>query len=263
MFVRERAVVIVLRRTLYAVFIPSLPKRREARRDMSRVLLVFGLVVSPAAPLAVSFAPGLLGPAASAGPLLRRLRAVGVTHLAAVPQSDATVEHCADMYAVPQLCRTCGLRVPVSYPSHRTYLRHRAALRARCLGHAVRTAHSVAPQVEQELLESGALDGIISLSPTGEPDLDPELGSALDRKEWVHICGDISDLAGAKRLPDPLIPPLTIALALAIAIAIAIVLALTLALTLAFTLLPNPSPSLAGAKRVGGRTVWLNLQALS
>ena len=123
--------------------------------------------------------------------------------------------------------------------------------------------HSVDAQVEQELLESGALDGIISLSPTGEPDLDPELGSALDRKEWVHICGDISDLAGANRVPDPLIPTLTIALALALAIAIAIVLALTLALTLAFTLLPNPSPSLAGAKRVGGRTVWLNLQALS
>ena len=102
MFVRERAVVIVLRRKLYAVFIPSLPKRREARRArMPRILLIFGLVVSPAAPLAVSFAPGLLGPAASAGPLLRRLRAVGVTHLAAVPQSDATVEHCADMYAVP------------------------------------------------------------------------------------------------------------------------------------------------------------------
>ena len=124
---------------------------------MRRVLLLFGLVVSPAAPLAVSFAPGLLGPAASAGPLLRRLRAVGVTHLAAVPQSDADA------------------------------------------------------MVEQELLESGALDGIISLSLTGEPLVNVELGAALDRKEWVHICGDISDLAGAKR--------------------------------------------------VGGRTIWLNLQA--
>ena len=67
--------------------------------------------------------------------------------------------------------------------------------------------HSVAHQVEQELLESGALDGIISLSPTGEPDLDPELGSALDRKEWVHICGDISDMAGAKRAGGTLILP--------------------------------------------------------
>ena len=124
---------------------------------MRRVLLLLGLVVSPAAPLAVSFAPGLLGPTASAGPLLRRLRAVGVTHLAAVPQSDADA------------------------------------------------------MVEQELLESGALDGIISLSLTGEPLVNVELGAALDRKEWVHICGDISDLAGAKR--------------------------------------------------VGGRTVWLNLQA--
>ena len=122
---------------------------------MSRVLLVFGLVVvSPAAPLAVSFAPGLLGPAASAAPLLRRLRAAGVTHLAAV-QGDANAE--------------------------------------------------------DELLESGALDGIISLSPTGEPVVSPELSSALVTKEWVHICGDISDLAGAKR--------------------------------------------------VGGRTIWLNLQA--
>ena len=129
---------------------------------MLRVLLIFGLVVSPAAPLAVSFAPGLLGPAASAGPLLRRLRAVGVTHLAAVPQSDATVEHFAEKYtymtcmcmyytcmcmcmhmcmcAVPQPCRACGVRVPVSHPKHRTYLRHRAARRAGCLGRAVRTA---------------------------------------------------------------------------------------------------------------------------
>ena len=68
---------------------------------MQRVLVIFGLVVCPAAPLAVSFAPGLLRPAASAGPLLQRLRDVGVTHLAAVPESDATVQHCADMYAVP------------------------------------------------------------------------------------------------------------------------------------------------------------------
>jgi len=88
---------------------------------MQRVLVIFGLVVCPAAPLAVSFAPGLLRPAASAGPLLQRLRDVGVTHLAAVPESDATVQHCADMYAVPQPChvqsthahllctvRTCG-----------------------------------------------------------------------------------------------------------------------------------------------------------
>ena len=65
----------------------------------------------------------------------------------------------------------------------------------------------MAHQVEQELLESGALDGIIRLSPTGEPDLDPELGSALDRKEWVHICGDISDMAGAKRAGGTLILP--------------------------------------------------------
>lgn len=108
------------------------------------VLLVFGLVVSLAAPLAVSFAPGLLGPAVSAGPLLRRLRAAGVTHLAAVSvQSDA--------------------------------------------------------KSEQELLESGALDEMISLSPTGEPIVSPELDSALLTQEWVHICGDVSDLAGAKR----------------------------------------------------------------
>eukprot|EP00964_Phaeocystis_antarctica_P063894 scaffold38380_cov58-Phaeocystis_antarctica.AAC.1 len=113
---------------------------------MRRALLLFGLAVSPAAPLAVSFAPGLLGPVASAGPLLRRLRAVGVTHLAAVPQSDADAT------------------------------------------------------VEQELLESGALDGIINLTPSGEPLVNVELGAALDRKEWVHICGDISDLAGAKRV---------------------------------------------------------------
>ena len=67
----------------------------------------------------------------------------------------------------------------------------------------LRCTHRPAPQVEQELLESGALDGIISLSPTGEPDLNRELGSALDRKEWVHICRDLSDLAGAKRVPHP------------------------------------------------------------
>ena len=73
-------------------------RTRSVGAYMLRVLLIFGLVVSPAAPLAVSFAPGLLGPAASAGPLLRRLRAVGVTHLAAVPQSDATVEHFAEKY---------------------------------------------------------------------------------------------------------------------------------------------------------------------
>ena len=77
---------------------------------MQRVLVIFGLVVCPAAPLAVSFAPGLLGPAASAGPLLRRLRDVGVTHLAAVPESDATVQHCADMYAVPQPCHVRSTR---------------------------------------------------------------------------------------------------------------------------------------------------------
>ena len=73
----------------------------------------------------------------------------------------------------------------------------------RCLGRCPYSPHRPAPQVEQELLESGALDGIISLSPTGEPDLNRELGSALDRKEWVHICRDISDLAGAKRVPHP------------------------------------------------------------
>ena len=75
-----------------------------------RVLVVLGLVACPAAPLAVSFAPGLLGPAASAGPPLRRMREVGVTHLAAVPQSDATVQHCADMYAVAQPCHVRSTR---------------------------------------------------------------------------------------------------------------------------------------------------------
>ena len=134
--------------------------------NMWRALLLFGLVVSPAAPLAVSFAPGLLGPVASAGPLLRRLRAVGVTHLAAVPRSDADAT------------------------------------------------------VEQELLESGALDGIISLTPTGEPLVNVELGAALDRKEWVHICGDISDLAGAKRVHGTLTLTLTLTLTTAIAIAL-------------------------------------------
>ena len=162
---------------------------------MHRVLVIFGLVVCPAAPLAVSFAPGLLGPAASAGPLLRRLRDVGVTHLAAVPESDATVQHCADMYAVPQPCHVRSTR---AHLRHRTYVRHRAA---RCLMRCPYSPHRPAPQVEQELLESGALDGIISLSPTGEPEINRELGSALDRKEWVHICRDISDLAGAKRVP--------------------------------------------------------------
>ena len=85
--------------------------------------------------------------------------------------------------------------------------------------------HRPAPQVEQELLESGALDGIISLSPTGEPEINRELGSALDRKEWVHICRDISDLAGAKRVPHPTLPlPLQVPrgfLALALALALA------------------------------------------
>ena len=85
------------------VYLPS-PTRRM------RVLVVLGLVACPAAPLAVSFAPGLLGPAASAGPLLRRMREVGVTHLAAVPQSDATVQHCADMYAVAQPCHVRSTR---------------------------------------------------------------------------------------------------------------------------------------------------------
>ena len=160
---------------------------------MQRVLVIFGLVVCPAAPLAVSFAPGLLGPAASAGPLLRRLRDVGVTHLAAVPESDATVQHCADMYAVPQPCHVQS-----------THAHLLCTVRTCGTGQLVRcpySPHRPAPQVEQELLESGALDGIISLSPTGEPEINRELGSALDRKEWVHICRDISDLAGAKRVP--------------------------------------------------------------
>ena len=91
---------------------------------MQRVLVIFGLVVCPAAPLAVSFAPGLLGPAASAGPLLRRLRDVGVTHLAAVPESDATVQHCAEMYAVPQPCHVWSTRAHLLCS---TYVRHRAA----------------------------------------------------------------------------------------------------------------------------------------
>ena len=76
----------------------------------------------------------------------------------------------------------------------------------RCLVRCPYSPHRLAPQVEQELLESGALDGIISLSPTGEPEINRELGSALDRKEWVHICRDISDLAGAKRVPHPTLP---------------------------------------------------------
>lgn len=104
----------VLRTPVRDFFISCVSCKRKFRLVTSHRCqhggMLFGLVTCPAAPLAVSFAPGLLGPAASAGPLLRRMREVGVTHLAAVPQSDATVQHCADMYAVAQSCHVRSTR---------------------------------------------------------------------------------------------------------------------------------------------------------
>lgn len=110
--------------------------------------LVVGLHL-PGAPRAVSFAPGLLKPVATAEPVLRSLRLAGVLHLAAVSSY---------LVGLPE-------------------------------------------DTEADLLKGGALlDALLTATPSAEPSASPQIIQAKAAEEWVHVCGTVKELAGAKRV---------------------------------------------------------------
>ena len=71
-------------------------------------------------------------------------------------------------------------------------------LRAKGISHLAAIAGS--ESIDADLLASGNLDALLGVTATGEPTASPEIVTAVGEEQWVHVCTNVKELAGAKRV---------------------------------------------------------------